>query len=117
MDELLSEKFDEVSFAWAGSYQEGRGHYYMVRGPQFVLEYDKVQDAANHVHAVWRKYTGDWGEDLLAAHYGVPTDYTHSSYIHMGESHWGYVYDDELAGSHLGNQLATEAADGHRAGH
>ncbi len=58
-----------ITFAWAGSAEPGRGHYYAVRGPNLLLEYDNTQNDANHIHAVWRDLTNDWGEDLLAAHY------------------------------------------------
>jgi hypothetical protein len=27
------------------------------------------QDNANHIHSVWRDFTGDFGEDLLQQHY------------------------------------------------
>ena len=30
---------------------------------------DNTQDNANHVHAVWREFNGDFGVDLLAEHY------------------------------------------------
>jgi hypothetical protein len=60
-----------VTFAWSGSEEPGRGHYYAVRGPTFVIEYDNTQDGANHVHAVWRELANDWGEDLLARHLGA----------------------------------------------
>jgi Protein of unknown function (DUF3500) len=59
---------DEATFAWAGSDAPGRGHYYAVRGPSFVIEYDNTQNGANHIHAVWRDLDNDWGEDVLAAH-------------------------------------------------
>jgi hypothetical protein len=58
----------DVTFAWAGSDLPGRGHYYAVRGPTFVIEYDNTQNGANHIHAVWRDLEKDWGDDLLAAH-------------------------------------------------
>jgi hypothetical protein len=58
-----------VTFAWAGSDAPGRGHYYAVRGPRFLIEYDNTQNGANHIHSVWRDLANDWGEDLLAAHY------------------------------------------------
>jgi hypothetical protein len=60
---------DRVTFAWAGPEARGHGHYYAVRGPRFLIEYDNTQNDANHIHAVWRDFTNDWGEDLLAAHY------------------------------------------------
>jgi hypothetical protein len=58
-----------VTFAWAGPTQQGRGHYYAIRGPQFLAEYDNTQNGANHIHAVWRDLQNDWGEDALASHY------------------------------------------------
>ena len=58
-----------VTFAWAGSDVPGLGHYYAVRGPTFLIEYDNTQNGANHIHAVWRDLVNDWGEDRLAAHY------------------------------------------------
>jgi hypothetical protein len=58
-----------ITFAWAGPTEPGRGHYYAVRGPLFLIEYDNTQDGANHIHAVWRDITNDWGEDALVAHY------------------------------------------------
>ena len=59
-----------ITFAWAGPLEPGLGHYYAVRGPGFLVEYDNTQNDANHIHAVWRDLTNDWGEDALAAHYG-----------------------------------------------
>jgi Protein of unknown function (DUF3500) len=58
----------DVTFAWAGSDAPGRGHYYAVRGPTFVIEYDNTQNGANHIHAVWRDLENDWGGDVLAEH-------------------------------------------------
>jgi hypothetical protein len=58
-----------ITFAWAGSAEPGDGHYYAIRGPRLLIEYDNTQNGANHIHAVWRDLTNDWGEDLLAAHY------------------------------------------------
>jgi len=58
-----------ITFAWAGPAESGRGHYYAVRGPRFLVEYDNTQNGANHIHAVWRDLTNDWGEDALGDHY------------------------------------------------
>jgi hypothetical protein len=58
-----------ATFAWAGGLQRGDPHYYAVRGATFLLEYDNVQDGANHIHTVWRDLRSDWGADLLAAHH------------------------------------------------
>jgi hypothetical protein len=63
--------FDGIAFAWAGPVERGQGHYYVVKGPHYMIEYDNTQNNANHIHSVWREYTNDWGEDLLAAHYAA----------------------------------------------
>lgn len=60
---------DDIRFAWMGSPNKGEGHYYRIQGPTFLVEYDNVQNDANHVHSVWRDFNGDFGMDLLAAHY------------------------------------------------
>ncbi len=60
-----------TTFAWAGPLERGTGHYYAVRAPTFLLEYDNVQDGANHIHTVWRDLRRDWGADLLAAHHAA----------------------------------------------
>jgi Protein of unknown function (DUF3500) len=60
---------DALTFAWAGPEERGQGHYYAVKGPTFLIEYDNTQNGANHIHSVWRDFTHDWGEDMLADHY------------------------------------------------
>jgi hypothetical protein len=60
---------DQIRFAWAGPTATGEGHYYCVRAPEFLIEYDNTQDGANHAHSVWRHLRHDWGGDLLRAHY------------------------------------------------
>lgn len=67
--EIDTAGFDKLTFAWAGSDQPGLGHYYRIQGPTFLLEYDNTQNNANHVHAVWREWAGDFGQDLLEEHY------------------------------------------------
>lgn len=58
-----------VNFAWAGGEKLGDPHYYRIATPKFLIEFDNTQNGANHVHSVWRDYTGDFGGDLLARHY------------------------------------------------
>lgn len=58
-----------VKFAWMGATEKGQGHYYRVQGHGFLIEFDNTQNAANHIHQVWRDFKGDWGRDLLAEHY------------------------------------------------
>ncbi|XOV95209.1 MAG: DUF3500 domain-containing protein [Bacteroidota bacterium] len=62
---------DELYFAWAGSLEVGKRHYYRVHGPSILIEYDNTQNDANHIHFVWRDLTDDFGEDLLAKHYAT----------------------------------------------
>jgi hypothetical protein len=69
LDKIAKAGWDKVAFAWAGGLNKGDGHYYRVQGPTFLLEYDNTQNNANHVHAVWRDFTNDFGEDLLKRHY------------------------------------------------
>lgn len=60
---------ERIQFAWAGGLERGQPHYYRVQGPTFLLEYDNTQNDNNHIHAVWRDFEGDFGEDLLRRHY------------------------------------------------
>jgi len=59
----------QIHFAWSGGIERGDPHYYRVQTPSFLVELDNTQDDANHIHAVWRDLTGDFGEDLLQQHY------------------------------------------------
>jgi hypothetical protein len=58
-----------IYFVWAGGVNRGDPHYYRVQTPSFLVELDDTQDNANHIHSVWRDFTGDFGEDLLQQHY------------------------------------------------
>ncbi len=58
-----------AAFAWAGGVNRGEGHYYRVIGSNFLAEYDCTQNNANHIHAVWRDLTNDFGADILKQHY------------------------------------------------
>ncbi|MED6300002.1 MAG: DUF3500 domain-containing protein, partial [Verrucomicrobiota bacterium] len=58
-----------LHFAWAGSLKDGKGHYYRIQGSDFLFEYDNTQNGANHVHAVWRDFDGDFGRDILKEHH------------------------------------------------
>ena len=60
---------DKIYFGWAGGIEKGQPHYYRAQGPTFLLEYDNTQNDANHIHAVWRDFEDDFGEDLLRKHY------------------------------------------------
>lgn len=60
---------DKLFFAWAGATERDKGDYYRVQAPTFLIEYDNVQNDANHSHTVWRDYDNDFGRDVLALHH------------------------------------------------
>ena len=59
---VLGEGLEAVHFGWAGSPEPGQPHYYRLQGPRLHIEYDNVQNGANHVHSVWRDPEGDFGQ-------------------------------------------------------
>ncbi|MBV9082769.1 MAG: DUF3500 domain-containing protein [Acidobacteriaceae bacterium] len=59
----------EIQFAWSGGINRGDLHYYRVQTASFLIELDNTQDGGNHIHSVWRDFTGDFGQDLLKLHY------------------------------------------------
>lgn len=76
LEKIRAAGLAEIRFAWMGPAEPGPGHYYRIQGPTFLIEYDNnplargyEQQDANHVHSVWRDFNGDFGRDLLAAHY------------------------------------------------
>ncbi len=68
LDKIRKVGVEKISFAWAGDAARGQRHYYRVQGPTFLIEFDNTQNNANHVHSVWRDFTGDFGRDLLREH-------------------------------------------------
>ena len=60
---------EQLFFAWAGSIEPGKGDYYRIQAPDFLIEYANTQNQNNHSHTVWRDFAGDFGRDVLAAHY------------------------------------------------
>lgn len=69
LDRVRSDGLGNIYFAWAGGLEKGQAHYYRIQGSSFLVEYDNIQNNANHIHSVWRDFNGDFGLDLLAAHY------------------------------------------------
>ena len=67
--EQIGKAGKNIFFAWAGGLKRGEGHYYRVQAPAFLIEYDNTQNGNNHIHTVWRDFTGDFGGDLLKEHY------------------------------------------------
>jgi hypothetical protein len=60
--------WENIRFAWAGSTKPGEKFFYIVQGPEFILEYCEVEMGSNHIHSVWRDTNGDFGRDILAEH-------------------------------------------------
>ena len=64
---VTGEAGEAAHFAWAGGTEPGQPHYYRVQGPRLLIEYDNVQNGANHVHSVWRDPAGDFGQSTAGA--------------------------------------------------
>jgi len=65
---IYSAGVDNLWFVWAGGTERGEKHYFRIQGPTFLIEFDNTQNDGNHVHSVWRDYSGDFGADLLREH-------------------------------------------------
>ena len=70
-DEAMKTGIEKVYFAWIGSTENNKSHYYIINAPDFLIEYDNAGFAndGNHIHAITREKGGDFGEDLLKQHY------------------------------------------------
>jgi hypothetical protein len=64
---------DELAFAWEGSTLPGQGHYYRITASDLLVEYDNIQNNANHAHTVLRRPRSDFGgtHDPLRAHHAT----------------------------------------------
>ncbi len=71
MKEIKEAGLNNLRFAWAGDQQPGIGHphYYRIQGPTIIIEYDNIQNNANHIHTVIRDLKNDFGGDELLKHY------------------------------------------------
>ena len=69
MANITNDGLENIHFAWAGGQEPGDAHYYRIHGPGFVIEYDNIQNNANHIHTTWRDLRNDFGGDLLKKHY------------------------------------------------
>lgn len=77
MNSIKDEEINEVRFGWAGATVLGKGHYYRIQGRSFLIEFDNVQNKANHIHTVWRDFDGDFGRDLIREHYKNSNHHKH----------------------------------------
>lgn len=71
MEKVQRAGIESFYFAWAGQQEWHTPHYFRVQGPELLIELENAQSGGNHVHAVWRDPTNDFGDDLLLQHYRV----------------------------------------------
>jgi hypothetical protein len=67
LQRVRSGGLDSIHFGWAGSLTRGEPYYFRIQGATFLIEFDN--SGGNHIHSVWRDFTGDWGRDTLGDHY------------------------------------------------
>jgi len=63
-------RIGELHFAWEGPVDPQARHYYRIQAADLLIEYDTTDDG-NHAHTVLRRPHGDFGGDILAAHYSA----------------------------------------------
>jgi hypothetical protein len=70
-DKILKTGLNKIYFAWIGSKERNRPHYYIINGPDFLIEYDNVGfgNDGNHIHAILREKGNEFGADMLKDHY------------------------------------------------
>lgn len=71
-DKIQKGGLDNIYFGWIGALDEKQGHYYVINGPTFLIEFDNYggpRREANHIHAIWREKGNEYGEDVLKKHY------------------------------------------------
>ena len=59
---------DNFRIVWAGATDRSRDHYYRIHGGSFIVEFDNIQNGANHIHSVWREVENDFAQDVLRDH-------------------------------------------------
>ena len=69
MEKIKAAGFENLTFAWAGGLTPAIAQYYRIQGPMLLIEYDNIQNNANHVHTIVRDLTNDFAEDILREHY------------------------------------------------
>ncbi len=71
IEKIMQSGIEKVYFAWVGSLDNNKPHYYIINGPDFLIEYDNVGFGkdGNHIHAILREKGNEFGEDILKQHY------------------------------------------------
>lgn len=70
-EKIMQSGMEKIYFAWIGSLENNKPHYYIINGPDFLIEYDNAgfDNDGNHIHAILREKGNEFGEDLLKQHY------------------------------------------------
>ncbi len=68
-EKITKTGLDKIYFAWIGSPVRDKPHYYILHGPDFLIEYDNFQGGGNHIHLILRETGNDFGADILKEHY------------------------------------------------
>jgi len=61
-------EIETLFFAWVGSAEVDTQIYFRIYGPSLLIELDHI-NGADHIHAVYRDPSNDYGENMLAKHY------------------------------------------------
>ena len=61
--------YDQTTIGWIGQTSGSTDIYYRIHGPDLLIEFDHTDDSREHIHAVYRDASGDYGADLLGDHY------------------------------------------------
>ena len=69
LDQVKQTGLDDFYLVWAGGLDRSRDHYYRIHGGNFIIEFDNVQNSANHIHSVWRDVENDFAQDVLRQHH------------------------------------------------
>ncbi|MEC5144988.1 DUF3500 domain-containing protein [Chitinophaga sp. 212800010-3] len=71
LKEIQEDGLENLYFMWAGStvHAPGNSCYYRIQGPGLIIEYDNIQNNANHIHTIIRDLKNDFGGDMLLDHY------------------------------------------------
>ena len=64
LDRLQAASPENITFAWAGSMEPQRPHYYRLQGPTFLMEHDNSRNRGTHIHSVWRDFAEDFGQSF-----------------------------------------------------
>ena len=68
LDAIKNTGVENFNIVWAGATDRSRDHYYRIHGGSFIVEFDNVQNGANHIHSVWRDVENDFAQDVLRDH-------------------------------------------------